>query len=142
MRQVDRLFVALKGAVVYKGKLLLLQESSDYADGIQQGRWDMPGGRVTPGESWVEALKREIKEETGLEATIKRPFFIGEWWPKPRDEQWQVIATFVTCEAVSDQVVLSTDHQAFKWVAPTRINESLKYAHCIEDAISAYSELE
>lgn len=34
------------------------------------GRWEMPGGRVEPGESDVQALQREIIEELGIEIDV------------------------------------------------------------------------
>ena len=33
--------------------------------------WWIPGGRVEPGESFIEAVHREIKEEAGIEVTLK-----------------------------------------------------------------------
>ena len=54
------------------GKILLLKRSKPYVSDIQNGfpeklRWDLPGGRVEPAETVVEALRREIKEETNLD---------------------------------------------------------------------------
>lgn len=141
LRPVDKLFVAIKGAVVYQGKLLLLQESGQYIDGVRQGKWDLPGGRVHPGESWSDALVREVREETGLSVTLGRPYFIGEWWPEPRGERWQVVATCVVCEAETDQVSLSDDHQAYRWIDPKPSNDEIDYAPCIEAAVAAYYKL-
>jgi 8-oxo-dGTP diphosphatase len=49
--------------VVLDGALLLVQRA--FAPGA--GEWSVPGGRVERGETLVEAVVRELAEETGLE---------------------------------------------------------------------------
>lgn len=138
-KKVDKLFVALKAFVVRGGKILLLQESTNYDDGTNAGKWDVPGGRVTPGEQWDQALLREIKEETGLEVTIGKPFGIGEWRPQVRGEQWQVIATFVECQAVGEaDVILSQDHAKEQWFTPEEVLILPNCASSINDAAKQY----
>jgi len=88
---VDKLFVATKAFIVYKGKVLLLKESAKYSDGTNAERFDVVGGRIEPGQRFDESLLREIKEETGLEVEIGRPFFVNEWRPIVRGEKWQVV---------------------------------------------------
>jgi 8-oxo-dGTP pyrophosphatase MutT (NUDIX family) len=54
-------------AVIFdrRGRLLLQQRS----DG---GQWGLPGGSVETGESVTEAVRREVREETGLDVAVKR----------------------------------------------------------------------
>jgi 8-oxo-dGTP diphosphatase len=113
-----QLFVACKAFITYQGKLLLLQESPNYKDGSNIGYYDVPGGRVKPGEAWSDGLIREIKEETGLTVEVGRPFFVNEWRPTVRGEQWQIVGIFFMCSASSDQVVLSSDHAKYIWIDP------------------------
>lgn len=55
-------------AVIVKNESILLVKKTR---GPYIGLWDLPGGRIEPGESDEDALVREVKEETGI--------FIQEW---------------------------------------------------------------
>jgi 8-oxo-dGTP pyrophosphatase MutT (NUDIX family) len=35
--------------------------------GVYQGVWVVPGGGIEPGETWEEAMRREVREEVGME---------------------------------------------------------------------------
>ncbi len=111
-------FVATKAFIVYQGKILIVRESNQYDEGTNAGKYDVPGGRVKPGQKWDESLRREIKEETGLEVKIGKPFHVGEWRPIVNEEQWQIIGIFFECHTQTDQIKLSQDHDDCQWINP------------------------
>jgi 8-oxo-dGTP diphosphatase len=55
--------VRVVAAVVRSGDALLI--SRRRADAARGGQWEFPGGKVEPGESEPDALRREIGEELG-----------------------------------------------------------------------------
>ena len=113
-----KLFIATKAFIVRDGKVLLLREAGSYQDGTNSGRYDLPGGRLKPGERFDEALRREVREETGLEIEIGAPIAVNEWRPMVRDESWQIVGVFFMCVPAPGDVRLSEDHDAFLWIDP------------------------
>jgi len=66
---LERIEVAI--AVIERGGRILIQERP--AGGLLAGLWEFPGGKVEPGETMTAALRREIREELGVEiADIRR----------------------------------------------------------------------
>lgn len=61
---------AVSAACVAKDKVLLVLRGRAPA----KDTYAFPGGRVEPGEELEAAMRRELKEETGLEALAWRPF--------------------------------------------------------------------
>ena len=48
-----------------EGRILVSQRSLN--SNLYPGKWQVPGGKVEKGENCLDALKREVKEETDLE---------------------------------------------------------------------------
>jgi 8-oxo-dGTP diphosphatase len=59
--------VVVGAAIVRAGRLLAQRRAtpSELA-----GRWELPGGQVEPGESELDALRRECREELGARITV------------------------------------------------------------------------
>ena len=53
------------------GRVLITER---LCDGPFDGLWEFPGGKISDDESSGDALKRELAEELGIEATDLRPF--------------------------------------------------------------------
>jgi 8-oxo-dGTP diphosphatase len=62
----DRPVVGVGAVVVKDGKALIVKRAHE----PRKGEWSLPGGRVELGEALVDAVRREIREETGLEIEV------------------------------------------------------------------------
>jgi len=65
--------IVVGGVLECDGKYLLVQEAKEGC----RGKWNLPAGRLDPGETILEAAKREIKEESGLSVELSGICQIG-----------------------------------------------------------------
>ncbi len=62
-----------------RNKILLVKEKKK----ANYGRWNLPGGHVEAGESFVYAAVREVLEETGLKVKLKSIVGVYSGYVKP-----------------------------------------------------------
>lgn len=103
------------GAVVqHDSKVLLLRRAeNDFMGGI----WELPSGKVNPGESLDTALSREVKEETNLEvASIQE--YLGHFdYPSSSGAKSRQFNFAV--DVTAPEPVELHEHDAYAWSSLT-----------------------
>ena len=118
MNQEKRFFVAMKGLIFYKDKFLIIKRSEKAKGEFHY--WEFPGGRMEFGETPLDTLIREIKEETDLKVKPKRPL---STWNFMRDEYTHLVGITYLCIAENSEVNLSFDHEGFSWITFQEIDK-------------------
>lgn len=103
-------------AAVFRGGRLLAAQRS-YPPALR-GQWELPGGKVEPGEEPVAGLARELREELGLAIRIG-----AELRPPGADERpgWPILGgrrMRVWLAAPLGEATPGDDHLAVRWVGP------------------------
>lgn len=116
--RLDRVWISV-GAAVYdeKAESFLLMQRAD------NGRWELPGGLVEPGELLTDAVVRETMEETGVEVRVIRPSGVYE------SPNHRVISFVFLCEPVSGHPTLSDETVDVRWVAKHQVKTLVNEAY-------------
>ncbi|NNU94556.1 NUDIX domain-containing protein [Geobacillus sp. NFOSA3] len=110
MTNANKMVVAVKGLILYEGKVLIVQRAKD--DEIGGGTWELVGGKVEFGEDLETALVREIKEEVGLDVTVEKILYATTFKTDPTR---QVVILTYLCRSNNRDVVLSKEHIDYRW---------------------------
>ncbi|MDP2750241.1 MAG: NUDIX hydrolase [Nanoarchaeota archaeon] len=106
-------FKAAKAAIVKDGKMLFLKKARFELGRALKSGIDIPGGRLKEGEDPKEALKREVKEETGLNIRVIRKIMDFD---VIKNDKAHVRADAFLCEVIgSDKITLSDEHSSAIW---------------------------
>lgn len=100
--------VVVAAAVICGGRVLAQQRT--YPPEVA-GRWELPGGRVEPGESARDALVRECREELAVEVVPGER--LGPEVPLPGGA---VLRVYVAYLALPSDNPVPVEHAALRWV--------------------------
>ncbi len=110
------------GVIIRQRKILIGRKQEGYHPMNLGGKWHVIGGKVEENETEEEAIRREVKEETGLEIEILEK--VGEKIVKDFEEKSIRVVTFL-CKAKKGEPTAESDLVDVKWVEMNEFLESI-----------------
>ena len=130
MKKMSEIWVAVKALIICNNRVLIIQRSN-YAN-LGEGEWDIPGGGMQFGETLLECLHREVKEETGLTVSVDKLLYAMTALINPAR---QIVGLTYLCHANSDKVTLSHEHTDYLWATIEQLKSRLT-----PSALALYTE--
>ena len=114
--KVIRVVAAVIKAANEQGKPMIFATQRGYGD--LKGGWEFPGGKIEPGETQQEALKREIMKELDTEIKVGKLIDTIEYdYPA-----FHLSMDCFWCEIVKGELVLK-EHEAARWLTREQLGE-------------------
>ncbi len=98
-----------------EGKLLIARRK---AGGRFGGLWEFPGGKIEPGETPEECLRRELREELGVEAEVKESLGASRYDYGDFEVELLVFRVEILTECFR-----LNDHDEIRWVLPEELKQ-------------------
>src|SRR5687767_10206498 len=120
MAETHRYSVSAAAAVVRSdGRVLAIKRRDN-------GHWEPPGGVLEPGEQIIDALKREVLEETGLK--VESRALTGVY----QNMKQHIVAFLFSCTALDETAVRISDETAdFQWLDRNQIASLVNEAYAV-----------
>ena len=100
-----------------------------------EGMWEFPGGKIEPGESSEDALKREIQEELGVDIIIEDLICTTEYdYPS-----FHLTMHCYLCRVEAGEIELR-EHKSARWLRPEELG-SVDWLPADKDVISRLNNL-
>jgi ADP-ribose pyrophosphatase YjhB (NUDIX family) len=119
-----------------EGRLLLARRANEPA----KGKWDLPGGFLDEGEHPLDALRRELREETGLE--VEPGEFLGIFMDRYGDDEHAhaTLNLYWAARVLGGEAVAADDVSELAWFRPDELPPAGQIAFHIADVLAAWRE--
>ena len=112
-RYPERPLVGVGALIIHSDKILLARRGKEPL----KGEWTLPGGLVKTGETLVEAVKREVLEETALQIHVREVAGVFDRiYPDPAGRvEYHYILVDYLCSLASGAAQAGSDIDEVKW---------------------------
>jgi ADP-ribose pyrophosphatase YjhB (NUDIX family) len=112
------MFIVVLTVVQHEDRFLFVEEAKERV----RGKWNLPGGRVEPGESLLEAAVRETEEEAGLSVELLGLLSVDQRLAQIPNAPDSMRFVF-KARALSHQLKLHADEHSLRaaWLAPNEL---------------------
>ncbi len=98
------------------------------------GVYEIPGGHIDYGENIIVGLKREIREELGVEIRVGDPFEVFDYTNEVKGSHSIEVIYFATLIGTPTDITLHPeDHSSFRWFSEKEIIEAQTPAKGADD---------
>lgn len=111
---------AVMMAVDEKERILLVHQ---FRLPAEKELWELPAGRLDPGENALEAARRELREETGYQA--KEWAELCTFWPSPGYVAEKMTIFVATGLTAGPQELMGDERIEMKWFANTEVGDMI-----------------
>lgn len=120
-RYPTRPFLGVGALIFESGKLLIVERAGEPF----KGYWSLPGGILETGEKLGEGVRREVREETGLEV---EPLSVFEVFERiiPDAEgntEYHYVVIDYLCRRVGGQLASASDVSRVAWVSEQNLRD-------------------
>lgn len=129
--KATRFPVSIKSVLFIDGKVVLLKNERD--------EWELPGGKLEPGERPTDCLAREIREELGIDVEVGR--ILDCWLYNILGRTEVLIVTYLCAPKDSihtDDLTISSEHKQLRFFGPAELTSLRIPAGYKESVIRAW----